>query len=214
MFRLTLWNSTKHCHSQAPGIWKDYRTKTQMVARKTWRRTVCGKLHYHAKANNCLYSIFLLQGEDSEESAVALNLKSVEGVFYVTAGGVLLSVIFVFVEMVVHNFKKSLRKKIPFKESVKEELIFYTKFGENVKPVIQRSLSKSRSKSVEDDENCLCEEKQERVYGFIPEFLPQEDKDENQIIFGYIPNAFWLIRYCEQTYQLRDCFALNSIMIS
>lgn len=119
-----------------------------------------------------------MQGEDSEESAVPLNLKSVEGVFYVTAIGVLLSVIFVFVEMVVHNFKESLRKKLPFKESVKEELIFYTKFGENVKPVIQRSLSKSRSKSVEEDENCLCEEKPNEVYGFIPEFLPQEDKVE------------------------------------
>lgn len=75
------------------------------------------------------------QSKDDSSAATPLNLKNVGGVFWVTIGGTVLSCIFVFLEMLLHIGKKSVRNKTSFKEALKKELKFYFQFSGMVKPV-------------------------------------------------------------------------------
>lgn len=116
---------------------------------------------------------FNLQEGDEELEAVPLNLKSVEGVFFVTVYGMALACIFVVVEMFLHNVKESVREKRSLKNALREEIKFYLKFGENVKPV----------HAEEEDEGGSGEEKVGEVMsngspppmGFIIDRKPEEN---------------------------------------
>lgn len=59
--------------------------------------------------------------------------------------------------MTLQILKVSLQNKTSFKEGMKEELAFYLKFGENVKPVNQKDSSKSSQKSLEEIIENGCE---------------------------------------------------------
>lgn len=109
----------------------------------------------------------MTQGETEEQSAVPLNLKSVEGVFYVTAGGIVLAWVFVVIEMILHVFQDSFQKKMSFREALRQEIAFYSKFGENVKPVIKQSSSKSSQKSREDVEEAEADSTSEEIVSVV-----------------------------------------------
>lgn len=84
--------------------------------------------------NHCC-SLQNFQEGDEELEAVPLNLKSVEGVFYVTMYGMILAGIFVVIEMVLHNAKIAIQEKRSLRKALHEEFKFYLQFGENVKPL-------------------------------------------------------------------------------
>lgn len=114
----------------------------------------------------CIIINFINQGETGDEGAVPLNLKSVEGVFYVTMYGMGLACIFVVIEMFLHNLKVSVREKKSLRKALKEEISFYFKFGENVKPVSGDDESK-KSKSGSGQEKEFPENGVEKV-GWSP----------------------------------------------
>lgn len=110
-----------------------------------------------------------------------LNLKSVEGVFYVTMYGMGLACIFVVIEMILHNAKIAIQSKRSLKKALQEEFKFYLKFGENVKPV-----------SSEDEEEQEDEEKMKDSpppIGFIldgkvePQSEHNSEKTQNGFVF-------------------------------
>ncbi|XP_044262846.1 glutamate receptor ionotropic, kainate 2-like [Tribolium madens] len=73
--------------------------------------------------------------QDKAAEGTPLNLKNVGGVFCVTIIGTVLSCILVFIEMVLHTFKKSLHVKKPFKVLLMEEIRFYFRTSAMLKPV-------------------------------------------------------------------------------
>lgn len=96
----------------------------------------------------------LLQGDSDSQEAKPLNLKSVGGVFWVSVGGIILASLLVFVEMILHVTKESIKNNVNFKEELKEEMKFYFKFKGMVKPVRNRkSCSKSPEQSNKSQEN-------------------------------------------------------------
>lgn len=100
-----------------------------------------------------------------------MNLKSVEGVFYVTVGGIVLSVASVIIEMALHTLQESLRNHRSFVESLKDEVKFYAKFGENVKPVNQGEDEESKAGSSPSGS-------EPKPYGFIVNGSPPQDKNK------------------------------------
>ncbi|RZC40220.1 Lig chan domain containing protein, partial [Asbolus verrucosus] len=77
-----------------------------------------------------------------------LSIKHLEGVFYVTIGGTILSVFLVVGEMITATFKMSLKTRMAFREALRIEMNGYFKFSSNMKSVIQENLeSKSGSGS-------------------------------------------------------------------
>lgn len=97
--------------------------------------------------NIALYNYF--QGESESQEAKALNLKNVGGVFWVSVGGIALAVLLVFVEMLLHVAKESIKSRTTFKKELQEEIKFYFKFKGMIKPVRNR---KSKSKFTEEKE--------------------------------------------------------------
>ncbi|KAJ8921823.1 hypothetical protein NQ315_008455 [Exocentrus adspersus] len=79
--------------------------------------------------------------EASEAEATPLNLKNVGGVFWVTVGGTILAFFMAILETLSYAYKKSVRTKTPFKAVLLEEIKFYFRFHEMVKPVTQGSSS-------------------------------------------------------------------------
>lgn len=91
---------------------------------------------------------------------MALNLESVEGIFYVTVYGMALACVMVVVEMFLHNLKISYRKKRSLKKALREEFLFYLKFGENVKPVSTDDDSEEAKEEEQDGYQQVDDEKQ------------------------------------------------------
>lgn len=60
-----------------------------------------------------------------------------------------LACVFVVIEMILHNAKISIREKRSLKKALQEEVKFYLKFGENVKPVTSEDAD---SQQAEDEE--------------------------------------------------------------
>ncbi|XP_017769340.1 PREDICTED: glutamate receptor ionotropic, kainate 2-like [Nicrophorus vespilloides] len=92
-------------------------------------------------------------GEADSQEAKPLNLKNVGGVFWVTVGGTVMACFMVFLEMVLHVAKESIKRKATFLEEFKEEIKFYFKFKGSVKPVRMRSFSKSPEASAKSAES-------------------------------------------------------------
>lgn len=90
-----------------------------------------------------------VEGSDGGE-ATPLNLKNVGGVFWVTVGGVATACILVFVEMLLHVAKETIKRNGTFMEELKQELIFYFKFKGMVKPVRLKDSPEDSRKSEEE----------------------------------------------------------------
>lgn len=73
-----------------------------------------------------------------------------------------MAIALVFVEMLLHVAKESIKNRATFKEELKEEIKFYFKFKGMVKPVRNR---KSESKSPEESHK--SQENSPMHYGFI-----------------------------------------------
>uniref|UniRef100_A0AAR5Q5X3 Uncharacterized protein n=2 Tax=Dendroctonus ponderosae TaxID=77166 RepID=A0AAR5Q5X3_DENPD len=76
-------------------------------------------------------------GTDDDTEATPLDLRNVEGIFYVTIFGTILGVALVLFEYAFHIMRVAGKAKIPLKEAFKQELKFFFKFGSNVKPVLE-----------------------------------------------------------------------------
>nr|AVH87300.1 ionotropic receptor 12 [Holotrichia parallela]AVH87311.1 ionotropic receptor 23 [Holotrichia parallela] len=112
-------------------------------------------------------------GDSESQDAKALTLKNVGGVFWVTVGGTVAAVILVFIEMILHVMKESIKYKVPFGRELKEELKFTMKFKGLVKPVrIKKSHSKSPTASRKSEKSDQSNEGialQPVTYGFLPD---------------------------------------------
>lgn len=64
-----------------------------------------------------------------------------------TMYGMGLACIFVVIEMLLHTAKVTVQEKRSFKKAVREEIKFYLKFGENVKPVLSEEEQGSEEES-------------------------------------------------------------------
>ncbi|CAG9769593.1 unnamed protein product [Ceutorhynchus assimilis] len=116
-------------------------------------------------------------GSDDDTEATPLDLKNVEGIFYVTIFGTILGVVLVLFEYTFNILKLSKKANIPVKEAFKQELKFFFKFSSNVKPVLdgseedeksqmsQKSAS-GRSKSKSEKSRAIKAESV-RPYGFV-----------------------------------------------
>lgn len=85
----------------------------------------------------------------------------------------ILAGIFVVIEMVLHNLKISIKEKSSLKKALREEIKFYFKFGENVKP-----LTADEDDGSGDERNEGEEEQQKGSpppLGFILEDKPQQN---------------------------------------
>lgn len=96
------------------------------------------------------------QSDDETQEAKALNLKNVGGVFWVSVGGIIAASFLVFVEMLMHVAKESIKNSATFSREFVEEIKFYFKFNGMVKPVRNRkSNSKSKSPAESNKSNSL-----------------------------------------------------------
>nr|CAH7762357.1 unnamed protein product [Callosobruchus chinensis] len=91
-------------------------------------------------------------GDQESGEATHLELKGVEGVFWVTIGGGFLAFFLAIVETILYAAKKSHRTKIPFADCLKEEVQFYFKFGTMEKQVIPESTTESSGRSMDEEE--------------------------------------------------------------
>lgn len=89
-----------------------------------------------------------------------MNLKNVGGVFWVTLGGIVAASVLVFVEMLLHVAKESIKNGAAFSKEFMEEVKFYFQFNGMVKPVRNRK-SNSKSKSPHESNKSV-----ENTYGW------------------------------------------------
>ncbi|XP_018563904.1 glutamate receptor ionotropic, kainate 2-like isoform X2 [Anoplophora glabripennis] len=75
--------------------------------------------------------------KSSDAEATSLNLVNVGGVFGVTIAGTILALFMAMLETVLHAGKKSVKTKTPFGTVLMQEIKFYFRFSEVVKPVYQ-----------------------------------------------------------------------------
>lgn len=107
-----------------------------------------------------IMSSFQTKGGDSDE-ATALNLKGVEGVYWVTLGGVILALFLAVVETVIATGKKAVQLRRSFWSVFKDEIRFYTKFKEMEKHVVypensEHSQSQEKKSEHYDWKNKEC----------------------------------------------------------
>nr|XP_023024797.1 glutamate receptor ionotropic, kainate 2-like [Leptinotarsa decemlineata]XP_023024798.1 glutamate receptor ionotropic, kainate 2-like [Leptinotarsa decemlineata] len=95
-------------------------------------------------------------GDNSD--ATPLNLKGVEGVFWVTILGTILAFFLALLEAIIQVARKAMRTETSFIEALKEEVKFYFKFGKMEKQVLYPESS-SKSPSAEEENQCQ--------YGFV-----------------------------------------------
>lgn len=95
-----------------------------------------------------------------------LNLENVGGVFWVSFAGIMLAGVFVFIEMLLHVAKESIKNGASFRSELMAEIKFFFKFNGMVKPV--RYKSKSPEESNKSLEN-----------GYIIDTIPVEITDES-----------------------------------
>lgn len=97
--------------------------------------------------------------------------------------GVILAGIFVVIEMFLHNLKISVKEKSSLKKALLEEIKFYFKFGENVKPLSADEDDGSGEEKIEGEE-----EEQKGTpppLGFILEDKPQQN-GTNGSPYGFV----------------------------
>ncbi|KAG5882511.1 hypothetical protein JTB14_033312 [Gonioctena quinquepunctata] len=83
-------------------------------------------------------------GESSD--ATPLNLKGVEGVFWVTIAGTIIAFVMAVMESMLQTLRRANRTKTSFWSALKEEVKFYFRFGEMEKQVLYaESSTKSES---------------------------------------------------------------------
>lgn len=96
-------------------------------------------------------------------------MANLEGVFYVTIFGTIVSIFFVIFEMLLATYKLKIRTNIPFIEAFKTEMKAFLDFNSNVKTVINaKSSSLSSSKESKNSKPA--------PYGFIPAVTCNDNK--------------------------------------
>lgn len=112
------------------------------------------------------------QDEAGEAEATSLNLKNVGGVFVVTIGGTVLALFMAILETIMHTCKKSIKTKTPFVTVLMEEIKFYFRFSEMVKPVYYGNSLEGSSES-----NKFRSEEKELPFDLVNKQLSVETLD-------------------------------------
>ena len=98
-------------------------------------------------------------------------MKNVEGVFWVTVGGIGIASILVIIEMTLHTLKLSIKNKTSFKKAIVDEIKFYLEFRSLVKPVKnKKKSSKSPGESDKSEEN-----KTPNSYNYLPDLTKDKE---------------------------------------
>lgn len=102
--------------------------------------------------------------------------------------GMVLACVFVVIEMFLHNLKISVRDKRSLKKALLEEINFYLKFGENVKPVSETDDGGDGNGSTEEENDKDDEKKYSPPpLGFVLDRKPELiDSNTNGLPIGFI----------------------------
>ncbi|XP_044262845.1 glutamate receptor ionotropic, kainate 2-like [Tribolium madens] len=101
-----------------------------------------------------------------DDETPALDVRNVEGVFYVTIGGTICAIFLVLLEFFASLLKLKKKYKIPIREALNNEKKAFIDFSSNVKPAPKaksKSGSKSSGESGKTNNNTGAP-----TYGFIP----------------------------------------------
>ncbi|KYB25025.1 hypothetical protein TcasGA2_TC031399 [Tribolium castaneum] len=104
--------------------------------------------------------------DSGDDATPALDVRNVEGVFYVTIGGTLCAIVLIFFELFLSLLKISKKYKISMREALNNEKKAFLDFNSNVKPAPKaksKSGSKSSGESGKSNNNTGAP-----TYGFIP----------------------------------------------